>query len=408
MSVLTLGCVGSAAEKAAKTPLPRVFSMNPKALISLHDRIASGNFSDPAIDHLRAESDKLLTMGPVSVMQKSVAPPSGDKHDYLSLAPYWWPDPTRPDGLPYIRRDGEVNPEAKEVQDHRHCDEMITATHRLALAYYLLGDEKYAVKATELLRTWFLDRATRMNPNMQFAQAVRGRNEGRGTGLIETRRLSLTVDAIGLLAGSKSWTEADQQGMQAWFSAFLQWLQESKNGRDESQAKNNHGTYYDVQFAAVALFTGKDDLAAKILKDESKRIAAQIDKRGGQPLELERTKALGYSTMNLAGLFQLASLGENVGIDLWSFQTSDGRSIRKALDFLTPFVTGEKKWPYQQIIDYQNREISPLLVIASVKYQDATYEQTAQKIDLDISKEVESLIVKFERKNWTVVQTGRK
>jgi Alginate lyase len=400
IAIVLLSAFAAAAEKAtapSSSRSPRVFSMNTVALQQLRDRVATGKFSHPALDKLRLEADKALNIQPVSVMQKSVTPASGDKHDYLSLARYWWPDPTKPGGLPYIRRDGEVNTEINNVEDEHHLDEMVTATTRLALAYYLYGDEKYAAQATTLLRVWFLNPATRMNPNLQYAQATRGRNTGRGSGLIDSRRLSHVVDTIGLLAGSKSWTSADQKGMQDWFTQYLKWLQVSKNGRDESRAENNHGSFYDVQVASIALFTGDTELATKILKSETKRISAQIDKNGGQPFELERTRSLWYSTFNLTALFQLAQLGESVGVDLWAFETKDGRSMRKALDYLTPYVTGEKKWPYKQIDEYRADAILPVYLTAAARYKSPGYEQVAQKIHPGTSDDIACLLASLSK-----------
>ncbi len=388
LATIALSGLCVAAENAAPTAAPKVFLANPIALRDLRAQIAKGNFKGPALEGLRSEADRLLKMEPVSVMQKSQTPPSGDKHDYMSMAPYFWPDPSKPNGVPYMRRDGERNPEISQLSDHNNCGKMITATHTLALAYYLLGEEKYAAKATALLRAWFLDPATRMNPNLEYAQAIRGINTGRGIGMIETHGFSSTVDAIGMLEGSKSWTAADQQGMQDWFGKYLQWARESKNGRDEAAAKNNHGSNYDVQIAAIALFTGNRELASSMLKAEPQRISAQIETDGAQPLELARTKALGYSTFNLSALFELARLGQNVGVDLWSFESKDGRSIRKALDFLTPYVSSEKKWPYKQIAPYDPKQIAALYLIAARKYQNPQYEQIAHKLNPAFSDDI--------------------
>jgi len=394
-AILLLSAFAGAADKApatSSTQTLRVFSTSTSALQQLHDRVASGKYSHPALDKLRSEANKALKMEPVSVMQKTITPPSGNKHDYLSLARYWWPDLTRPGGLPYMRRDGEVNPETSQVQDEHHLNAMITATTRLSLAYYLFGDERYAEQATKLMRVWFLDPETRMNPNMKHAQLTRGRNTGRGSGLIDSRRLSVVVDNIGLLAGSKAWTPADQSGMQQWFAQYLKWLRESDNGRKEALAENNHGSFYDVQVASIALFLGDTGLATKVLKNETGRVAEQVNKDGGQPRELERTRALWYSTFNLSALFQLAQLGENVGVDLWTFQTKDGRSIRKALDFLTPYITSEKKWPYKQIDHYPNTAILPLYLRAAVQYKAPEYEDVARKIQPGPSDDIACLL----------------
>jgi len=371
---------------------PRVFSLPSATMQELRSEIAAGKLEDPALEQLRKDADAALLLKSLSVLNKSMSPPSGDKHDYMSLAPYWWPDPNKPNGLPYIRRDGETNPEIDQVPDHKNMDRVISATYTLALAYYFFGEETYGAHATELLRTWFLNPETRMNPNLEFAQAVRGVNSGRGTGLIETRDIYRLVDAAGLLRGSKSWTAADQKGMEEWCAKFLDWMMRSQNGKDEAAAKNNHGSYYDVQVASLALFVGKPDIAQSVVQTAGeKRVAMQIEPDGRQPFELERTKALGYSTMNLAGLFELGLLGENVGVDLWNFRTADGRNIRKALDYLVPFVTGEQKWPYQQIIQFKTAEISPVLAVAAVKYKDRRYQDVAVKVDPDVLRRIEVL-----------------
>ena len=314
------------------------------------------------------------TSGPFSVVNKDVVPPSGDQHDYMSLAPYWWPNPDTKDGLPYIQRDGKRNPDIYKVRNRHDLGELADTVDTLSLAYYFTRDEKYADRARILIRTWFFEPKTRMNPNFEFAQAIRGLNTGRGLGLIESRLFTKVVDAAGLLDGSQAWTHDDQQELEHWFTSYLQWMLTSNHGRDEAQAKNNHGTYYDIQVASFALFLGKKDLATEVLQNaKMKRIAVQIEPDGRQPLELVRTKAWSYSIGNLSGLMSLARLGEHVGIDLWNFKTPDGRSIRAALDFLTPFGLGAEKWPYQQIEGFSGDAIQPLLRQAAAKYPDGPY-----------------------------------
>ena len=373
--------VGDSSTIQSPHHLVKVFLLNAKQLDATRQQVQNVDPKlAPALDKLERDAKKALTAGPFSVVTKDANPPTGDKHDYMSQAPYFWPDPTKPNGLPYIRRDGERNPEIEKINNHRVKDQMEDAVETLALAYYFKGDEAYAEKATRLLRVFFLEPATRMNPNLQFAQGIPGITTGRGIGLIETRGLTRIVDAVGLLAGSHSWTEADQKGLEDWYAKFLQWMLESKNGKDESAAKNNHGTYYDVQVVSFALFLGKTDLARNVLLTaRTKRIATQIEPDGRQPLELARTRAWGYSVGNLDGLMLLARLGESIGIDLWNYQTTDGRCIRKALDFLTPFALGQK-WSYQQLGEWPPQQLFPLLRRAAEHYNDAQFRSVMEKV----------------------------
>lgn len=359
-----------------------MFLLDARFLAATRQRVCAGDKElVPAAAKLDREAQEALEAGPFSVVNKKPTPPSGDKHDYMSQAPYFWPNPDTTDGLPYVRRDGERNPEIGRISDHRSLDQMAGTVETLALAYYFKGNETYADKAAKLLRAWFFNAATRMNPNLQYAQAVLGANNGRGIGLIETRSLAHVVDAVGLLAGSQAWSDTDQRQLQEWYAQFLKWMQESRNGKEEAVARNNHGTYYDMQAASFALFLGRTNLAADILmKAKQKRIAVQIEPDGRQPLELVRTKAWSYSVGNLSGLMLLAALGENVGVDLWHFQTSDGRSIGKALDYLAQFALDGKKWPHQQLGGWSPQALYPLLSQAALKFPEPKYRDWAGKL----------------------------
>ena len=334
--------------------------------------------TDAAYRKTDNDAKKALTAKVEPITSKQAKPPSGDKHDYMSQAPYFWRDQKSSTGLPYIRRDGERNPEIKQYPDHDVMDTMVQTVERLSLGYFVTGKNEYAARAGEILRMWFINPSTKMNPNLEYAQAIPGLNTGRGIGLIETRGLTRVVDSVGMLAGSSSWSKADQAGVEAWFSKFLSWMQESKNGKDESRSKNNHGTFYDVQIASYALFVGNRDLARTTLENaKQKRIATQIEKDGRQPLELARTKSWDYSVMNLEGLVDLAELGEHVDIDLWNFQTADGRGIRKAILYLEPFARDPSKWPYKQIVPINASKFNEIALNASSVYKDPEFRSAS-------------------------------
>ncbi len=342
---------------------------------------------DPALARalaaLERDARRALTFGPVSVMDKAVVPPSGDKHDYMSQAPYWWPDPSRAGGRPYVRRDGEHNPEIDRISDHKNLSELTEAVSTLGLAFYLTGREDYAAHAARLLRAWFIDPATRTNPHLRYAQGIPGTTLGRGIGIIETRALPELIDGALLLDGSPSWTQADADALRSWMRAYLAWLVESPNGRDEAKNGNNHETWYDVQVAGLALYTGDRELATRTIRRGRERIARQIEPDGRQPRELSRTRAWNYSLFNLKAFFALATLAERVGVDLWHYRTPDGRSLRRALDFLVPYAAGEKRWTYPAITGFEPRDIHELLRRAAVVWQEPEYRALAFRIGGD-------------------------
>jgi hypothetical protein len=357
----------------AQSKPPRVFLMDAKALTAHKQRANDGDFK-PHLAKIEREAQKAIKAEFRSVMSKSAAPPSGDKHDYMSQAPYFWKDPSKKDGLPYIRRDGERNPEIDNITDHEALNDLISAVEYLSLSYYFTGKQEYADRAAVLLRMWFIDTKTKMNPNLEYAQFVPGQSSGRSFGIIETRGLTRVVDSIGLLAGSKAWTNTDQKGLESWFDKFLDWLQTSKHGVEESKAKNNHGTWYDVQVASFALFVGKTTVAKQLLESvKQKRIATQIEPDGSQPHEIARTRSMSYSTMNLEAFVLLAKLGESVNVDLWNYSTKDGRSIRKAIEFLHPYAVGEKKWTTKQIVEFDPERLYIVMRLATGKYGDEQF-----------------------------------
>jgi hypothetical protein len=266
-----------------------------------------------------------------------------------------------------------------DAYDYKSMYTVTGAITSLGLGFYLTGDEKYADRAHQLLAAWFITPATRMNPNFNYAQSVPGVADGRSEGVIDGLQFAFMLDAVELLKTSRYFTASDITALNGWFTSMLSWLGSNALALKEQSAANNHGTWYDVQVARYDVFVGNNMAAATVIKAaQAKRIAAQIDPDGTQPKEMSRTNSFDYVWYNLTALFDLAHMGKGVGVDLFTYQTTDGRSIKKALDFLTPYVDPQKTWPNQQI-NPPNRDVPmPVLRRASIAYQSASYEQLLQ------------------------------
>lgn len=310
-----------------------------------------------AVGALIREANKCLRTDLVTVMDKPMTPPSGDKHDYMSMGRYWWPNPKSADGLPYIRKDGISNPEIEKL-DRNPLGKFARNVSVLSLAYYLTDDSKYAYKAVENLQIWFLNKGTKMNPNMNFGQTIPGRfdGKGRGEGVLDTYSFVEMLDGVELLKGSKIYTKKVHIALQEWFSSYLNWMLNSEIGQEENAAKNNHGTAFDIQLLRYALFVGNEKLAKEIIAEfPSKRLYLQIEPNGAQPFELARTTALGYSVFNLTHFLDICQMAQSLNIDLYNSSSNDGRSIRKAIEFLLTFMDKpQSEFPYQQIKDWDN------------------------------------------------------
>ena len=306
------------------------------------------------------DANKELKKTLTTVMDKPMTPPSGDKHDYMSMGRYWWPDPTKVDKLPYIRKDGVVNHEIDKL-DRMPLGSFVKSVTKLSLAYYLTSDDKYAQKAVENLRIWFINKETKMNPNMNFGQTIPGRKngEGRGEGVLDTYSFVEMLDGLELLKTSSLFTNDDQRSVIEWFKSYLDWMMNSEIGSEESNAKNNHGTAFDVQAARYAIFIGEEDVAMKIISEfPDKRMFKQIEPDGSQPLELARTTALGYSIFNLTHFLDMCSIAKSMNYDLFNATSTDGRSLSKAVEFLAPFVgTRVEDFKYKQIKDWDGVQL---------------------------------------------------
>ncbi len=330
---------------------------------------------------LQAQADKALRNKSYSVTYNEYVPPSGDKHDYTSFGAYWWPDPTKQDGLPFIRRDGKTNKSQKSLGDKDHFGTFTKDIEALSLAYFIFEDEKYAKHAIHLINDWFLNPETRMNPHLEYAQAVLGRNHGKNSGVIDTRDFIFVIESLELLKTSPAYSEEFENGLKQWFTQFLQWLRTSDHGQKESQANNNHGSWYHAQALRIALYLDEQELAREILDHvRNKLVSSQILVDGTQPEELARTNSFHYSIFNLHALGVAARMGEALDYNLWQYRDKDGKGISVAAEYLLPYVTGSEEWPHEQISDYQ---ISPLtnqfLRVLSARYQEPGWLDVSKK-----------------------------
>ncbi|MEU2421839.1 alginate lyase family protein [Streptomyces sp. NPDC007851] len=309
-----------------------------------------------AVQDLTARADAWLDQGPWTVVDKPRPAPGGDVHEYLSQAPYWWPTTTptadNPWGCPYVQRDGRRNPEVDSGTDRLDVEKVFDSTYDLSLAWYYTGRRAYAEKAGQVLRTWFLDPATRMNPNLDHAQFIPCKYDGRSIGIIDfSQSYTSVVDALAILGtGAPGWNAADRAGMRSWNTDFRDWLENSSFGKEEGAAANNHGTFYDMQLAALAYATGDRALAKQTVLDaRAKRIDPQIAGDGSQPQELARTRSWHYSTFDLVAYTRLAAIGRHVGVNLWNYRGPDGQSLAGAVDYLLPAATGAAAWPHPEL-----------------------------------------------------------
>ena len=337
------------------------------------------------------EAEWAMQQEPITVTAETSTRSAGGQHDFFSEGDYWWPNPASVDS-PYIQKDGMTNPD--NFVAHRHA--MIRFSRiigALASAYMLTKDEKYVQQALKHCKAWFIDTATLMNPNLQFAQAIKGRFTGRGIGIIDTIQLMEVVQGLLAMQNAKSMNANDLAAIRNWFDQYLQWLTTHKYGKDEMNAENNHGTCWAMQVACFARFTGNQKLM-HFCSDRYKNILLpnQMDVNGSFPKELRRTKPFGYSIFNLDAMTTLCQILSTKENDLWNYQTKDGKSIKKGIEFLYPYLVDKNKWPYQHDVMYwENWPVAqPSLVFGAVAFDNKYWLDTWKKLDHD--PEVEEVI----------------
>lgn len=393
-----------------------------------HLEVVKANLEQPAYrtaySYLKDEAERALQMPNFSVMMKEKTAISGDKHDYLSLSRYFWPDPSKPDGLPYVNRDGVSNPELEKL-DRPKLSAMASRVTTLSLAWYFSGDERYAKKAAEQLRVWFLNKDSRMNPNLNYAQTIPGLYGGKGRcyGVIDAYSFVEMLDAVQLLEGSKAFTEKDSKALKAWFSKFLDWILTSEQGREEDQQQNNHSIAYDVQVIAYANYVGNKKVLGDYLGQfYQRRMLTQIEPDGKQPHELRRTLAFGYSQYNLSHIIDVFQIAKNIGYKI------DGMPLLKmAAGFLTQYLGKPvEKWPYQQISDWDYKQnelakdlyrLNPLDSIAKVNivkrfadrffllyYTPDETDNAFAEADVQLRYQLQQVNkIRKERKDWSLM-----
>jgi len=343
------------------------------------------------IDHdriLKAANQAML-VEPITITKFRAKLSEGGPNDFYSNGDYWWPNPNTTNGLPYVKRDGETNP--NNFNKHRECiwalKDNVAA---LGAAYKITGDDRYVKKAVELLRMFFLDPKTRMNPNLQYAQAIPGVSTGRGIGIIDTLHLIEIPKAVETMENSPAFPPTVLAGLKKWFADYVHWMTTSKNGHDEANTTNNHAVAFWLQVAVFSQFTGDEaQLAECRRRFKEVFVGKQMAADGSFPRELARTKPYGYSIFQLDNLVTLCQVLSAPDDNLWNFTLPDGRGIRKAVAYLYPYLADKSKWPLKPDVQawdgWPARE--PSLLFAGLAYDDENYLDLWKKLPADPTNE---------------------
>ncbi|PMD87651.1 alginate lyase [Siphonobacter sp. BAB-5405] len=329
---------------------------------------------------VRAEVRWALQQPPRTVTAQPSPRSAGGRHDFYSEGDYWWPDSTNLQG-PYLQRDGLSNPD-NFVAHRQALIRLSQIMGALASAYVLQPDRRYSEQALRHLKAWFVDTTTRMNPSLTYAQAIKGRVTGRGIGIIDTIHLMEVVQAVQVMEAQLD--VATVAAVRRWFRTYLHWLTHHPYGIEEREAKNNHGTCWVMQVAAFARFTGHDSLLA-VCRDRYKTVLLpqQMAADGSFPLELRRTKPYGYSLFNLDAMAMICQIASTPQDNLWTYETPDGRSIRRGISYLYPYVIDKNRWPLPPDVMYWDNwpVAQPFLVFGALAFQQPKWLQTWKKGD---------------------------
>ncbi len=339
-------------------------------------------------DQILTEANWALKQQPITVTASTSPYSSGGKHDFFSEGDYWWPNPQNPNG-PYVTRDGETNP--SNFVAHRKAmirfSEIIGA---LASAYQITGDEKYVKHALAHLKAWFVNQETLMNPNLAYAQAVRNLYTGRSWGIIDSIHLMEVAQGVIVMQKAKSFNKNDLQVIKKWFADYILWLNTSKNGIAEKNAKNNHGTTWGMQVASFAKLVNDQPMLDSLrMRYKTIYLPNQMAADGSFPLELARTKPYGYAIFNLDAMVMLCQLLSTPTDNLWTYQTTDGKSIKKGIDYLYPYIVDKSKWPLKPDVMYWEYwpVAQPFLFFGANYFGQRTWFDTWKSLDLKPTNE---------------------
>lgn len=337
-------------------------------------------FVMPAYQTLISKAEKTLSMDRLSVVDKSLTPPSQDKHDYMSLGPYFWPNPKTKDGYPYIRRDGKVNPNALIDSDSPRLVRLANALETLALAYYYTNNTKYAQRAVEMIQIWFINDSTKMNPHLKYAQGIPGTVPGRALGILDGRHFVRILDSITLIENSNLLSSKDLEIIKQWVKDYQNWLLNGEYAYEESHRPNNHGTFYDYQVVGYALYLEQPKKAKELLTNAQYiRLGSHIGSKGQNFHELERTRPLHYSLFDLEAMIGLALYSDHYDdVNFWTF-TINQTSLKKAIDYVVKYKNNRDMW----LVENENvnfMDLTPTLLVAAQKYQTDEYNKEILKL----------------------------
>ncbi|MEE4310759.1 MAG: alginate lyase family protein [candidate division KSB1 bacterium] len=320
------------------------------------------------------QATSYLNESPIPIVDSYCDRSLGGRNDFYSEGDYWWPNPEDPDG-PYIRRDGMSNPD--NFKDHRKAMRRFSQhVGTLVAAFRISGDSRYAIHAITHLRTWFIDDATKMNPNMNYAQAIKGICPGRGVGLIDGIHLVEPARAVSVLHEENAISTDEYKAIKKWYADFLDWMLTHEYGIDEMERKNNHGTCWVLQASEYARLTGEDDIL-QFCRDRYKNtlLPNQMSEDGSFHMELTRTKPYGYSLFNIDIMATVCHILSSKNNNLWTYHLADGRGMQRGMAFIYPYIADKSTWPFPQDVMYWDQwpVRHPCLIFAGHALQKPEY-----------------------------------